>query len=100
MHLTIVRVAPDLADVDREDPSRIRPSDGGVDLGTCIPGVADGHEPQPTVKINALLGATRLLLATGEGAKQVAEQHYARREPVVADERHAEVFWSEGLEET
>lgn len=50
--------------------------------------------------IKALLDATRLLLATGEGAEQVAEQHRARREPVVADERHVKVVRSEGLEET
>ena len=38
-----------------------------------------------------LLDVTRLLLATGGGAEQVAEQHRARREPVVADERHVSV---------
>ena len=81
------------------DPSRIRPSDGGVDLAPLIPGVADEHEPQPSAMIKAFLEATRLLLASGEGAEQVAEQHRARQEPVVADERHVKVVRSEGLEE-
>jgi hypothetical protein len=59
-----------------------------VNLWILVPGVADEHEPQPRVEIEDLLDATRLLLATGGGAEQVAEQHQARGEPVVADERH------------
>ncbi len=64
--------------------------DVGVDLRVLLPGIPEQHERQPRVQLQNLVDPAVLLLAAGRRAEKVTQEHWARREVVVAQERDQE----------
>lgn len=90
LHAAVAGVEADLADVDRQHPTRMGAHDLGVHLRVALPGVADEDERQLRVQGEDLLDPAVLGGAALATAEEVAQQQRPEREVPVLEERAQE----------